>query len=81
MYGPAASFISTKRLRRLKRKQVRYILWDTLMDGENLKEWFPAYQHPPEQERWMERYFQTHYEQQAFLNGFRILRRRDNFAP
>jgi hypothetical protein len=81
MYGPAAKPYFDEAIAALEAKQVKYILWDTVMDGENLKEWFPAYQHPPEQGRWMERYFQTHYEQQALLNGFRILRRRGGERP
>jgi hypothetical protein len=76
MYGPGTKPFFDEAIAAIDARQVKYILWDTVLEGENLKEWFPAYQLPPEHERWMERYFQAHYEQQAMLNGFRVLRRR-----
>jgi len=80
MYGPGAKPYFDEAIAAIEARQVKYILWDTVLDGENLKEWFPAYQHPPENERWMERYFQAHYEQQAVLNGFRVLKRMSSSA-
>jgi len=76
MYGPGSKPLFDEAIAAIEAKQVKYILWDTVVAGENLKEWFPAYRQPPENERWMETYFQTHYEQLVVLNGFRILRRR-----
>ena len=76
MYGPGSKPLFDEAIAAIEAKQVKYILWDTVVAGENLKEWFPAYQLPPENEQWMELYFQKHYEQLAVLNGFRILRRR-----
>ena len=55
---------------------MRYILWDTTVDADTMKQWFPSYVPPPESDRWMERYFQERYQQVDILNGFRILRRR-----
>ena len=77
MYGPGSKPYFDEAIAAIEAKRVNYVLWDTVVEGENLKEWFPAYQRPPENERWMELYFQTHYEQQGVLNGFRILRRRE----
>lgn len=76
MYGPGSKPYFEEAIAAIEARQVKYILWDTLVDGENLKAWFPSYQPPPEHERWMELYFQAHYEQQGILNGFRVLRRR-----
>ena len=44
---------------------MKYILWNMWWTA-NLKEWFPAYQLPPESERWMELYFGAHYEPIGF---------------
>jgi Dolichyl-phosphate-mannose-protein mannosyltransferase len=76
MYGPGSKPHFDEAIAAIDAKQVKYVLWDTVVADDNLKKWFPAYQQPPENERWMERYLQTHYEQFAVLNGFRILRRR-----
>ena len=76
MYGPGAKPLFDEAIAAIEAKQVKYVLWDTVVAGDNMKTWFPAYQQPPENERWMELYFQTHYEQFAVMNGFRILRRR-----
>jgi len=81
MYGPGAKPYFDQAIAAIEAKKVKYILWDTVLEGENLKEWFPAYHHPPEHEQWMELYFKAHYEQQAVLNGFRVLRRRESDRP
>jgi hypothetical protein len=61
----------------LDRKRVKYILWDTVVEGKNLTTWFPAYQHPGKERLKLEQFFQSHYEQTAVLNGFRILQRKE----
>jgi 4-amino-4-deoxy-L-arabinose transferase-like glycosyltransferase len=76
MYGPGARPYIDEAIADLDAKRVKYVLWDTLLDGEAMKTWFPAYQVPPEGERPMERYFLEHYDQIAVLNGFRLLERR-----
>jgi hypothetical protein len=76
MYGPESKPLFEEAIAAIEANEVKYILSDTVVAGENLKKWFPAYQQPPENERWMERYFETHYQQVAVLNGFRLLRRR-----
>jgi len=60
----------------LERKKVKLVLWDTLVEGKNLKTWFPRYEHPPEEQLVLERYLQTHYRVIGVENGFRIMRRR-----
>lgn len=77
MYGPGSKPYFDEAIAAMDARRVEYILWDSVVEGENLKEWFPAYQHPPEHERWMELYFKAHYHQIGVLNEFRILRRRD----
>ena len=76
MYGPGSKPYFDEAIKSIEARRVKYILWDTVVDGENLKTWFPAYETPPQGQRWMEQYFQEHYQQQAVLNGFRLLRRR-----
>ena len=61
----------------LRQKRVKYILWDTMVDGKNLTNWFPQYKQPREEELHLERFLQSHYEQKAIKNGFRILQRRE----
>jgi hypothetical protein len=45
--------ITTTRMRNSRRlfppwsEEGRYVLWDTVVDGQNLKQWFPNYQQPP----------------------------------
>lgn len=60
----------------LEKKKVKLVLWDTLVEGKNLKTWFPRYEHPPEEQLILERYLQTHYDVIGIENGFRIMRRR-----
>jgi hypothetical protein len=63
-------------VRDVERKQVRYVLWDTVAAGENLTTWLPGYRHPPEDELIVEPYLRRHYEMVGFANGFRLMRRR-----
>jgi len=62
----------------LERRKVRYVLWDTLVDGPNLKQWFPSYQHPSPDKLLMEPYLAEHYEQIGSKNGFRLMQRKDD---
>ncbi len=61
----------------LDQRKVRYVLWDTAVDGPNLKRWFPAYQQPPREKLIIEPYLTEHYDLIGSKNGFRILRRKD----
>jgi 4-amino-4-deoxy-L-arabinose transferase-like glycosyltransferase len=61
----------------LKMKHVKYVLWDTLVSGSNLKTWFPQYKRPSRGCVDLERYLEDHYEFIGKENGFRILRRKD----
>jgi hypothetical protein len=60
----------------LERKKVEYVLWDTVVDGPNLKTWFPQYVHPPDGSLLLEKYLMMNYEIVGTKNNFRILRRR-----
>ncbi len=61
----------------LERAKVRYVLWDTLVDGPNLKQWFPSYRQPPLEQLKIEPYLKDHYDLIGIKNGFRVLRRKD----
>jgi hypothetical protein len=61
----------------LERRQVRYVLWDTVVDGPQLATWFPGYRHPKPEDLHLERYLESHYETIELREGFRILRRRE----
>jgi len=61
----------------LERKKVRYVLWDTYVNGPNLKRWFPSYRHPSPDKLLMEPYLAEHYEQIGSKNGFRLMQRMD----
>jgi hypothetical protein len=60
---------------------VKYVLWDTLVDGQNLKQWFPAYQHPPQDRLIVEPYLMEHYDLVGNRNGFRLLQRKGTSDP
>ena len=62
----------------LERTKVEFVLWDTLVSGENLKQWFPGYTHDDGQLP-MENYLIQNYNQIEVANGFRILRRRSTY--
>ena len=64
-----------KAIMELDRKKVRYILWDTYVEGRNLKTWFPQYEHPSPNDLKIEEYIETHYEVKEIRNGFRIMQR------
>lgn len=61
----------------LRQRRVKYILWDTMVDGKKLTTWFPGYRQPGEEHLQLERFLQSHYEQKAIQNGFRILTRKE----
>lgn len=64
----------------LEKKNVRYILWDTVVEGENLKQWFPGYKHPKTESLIMERYITDKYSLIDIKNGFRIMERNDTYT-
>jgi hypothetical protein len=61
----------------LDREKVRYILWDTVVEGKNLKTWFPQYEHSSRNNLEIEQYIETHYEVQEIRNGFKIMQRKE----
>lgn len=65
----------------LESKKVKYVLWDTVVDGPNLKLWFPAYQQPPQNKLIIEPYLMEHYDLAGYRNGFRLLQRKGASAP
>jgi hypothetical protein len=76
IYEPGSKHYFDDAIEALERHQVKFILWDTVMTAENMQQWFPAYEVPPERERWMENYFREHYDEIGVLNRFRLLRRK-----
>ena len=64
----------------LERRQVRYVLWDTVVENARMQNWFPAYRPPPPEQMRMEAYLSSRFEVIEIRNGFRILRRRDSGA-
>ncbi|MGI8958285.1 MAG: ArnT family glycosyltransferase [Bryobacteraceae bacterium] len=62
-------------IRNLESRHVKYVLWDTFVDGANLRTWFPAYIQPPQDQLKLERYLRLAYDVVSIKNGFRILRR------
>jgi hypothetical protein len=77
LYGPGSETYFREAVASVEAKHVKYVLWDTVVAGDKLKEWFPAYQEPARSDQIMERYLEQHYEQVALLNGFRLLKRND----
>src|SRR5581483_3351368 len=61
----------------LESRRVQYVLWDTVVDGPNLQQWFPHYRHPAPEKLILEPYLREHYEQAGVKGGFRLLRRKD----
>ena len=61
----------------LENKAVKYVLWDTLVEGQNLKKWFPNYQQPPKQDLEMEQYLKKNYQILTIKNGFRIMKKKN----
>jgi hypothetical protein len=61
-------------IQNLKQKQVKYVLWDTVVDGSKIKTWFPQYEHPSEENLLLEQYLKKNYQVIGTANGFRILR-------
>jgi hypothetical protein len=62
-------------IRELENKHVKYVLWDTVVDGANLRTWFPAYVQPNQDQLKLEHYLHLTYNLVSIKNGFRILRR------
>jgi hypothetical protein len=60
----------------LERERVEYVLWDTVVSGENLKAWFPTYVHPADRALRLEKYLTDTYVEVRVANGFRVMRRR-----
>jgi hypothetical protein len=63
-------------IRDLEAGQVRYVLWDTVVAGSNLTQWFPGYQDPSLGEQRLERYLEDRYNVIGVRNQFRVLERK-----
>jgi len=59
----------------IESKRVEFVLWDTVVSGENLRRWFPGYSDPAVENQVLEAYLQSHYRLLDTRNGFRILQR------
>ena len=64
----------------LEKKNVRYILWDTVVEGANLTKWFPRYKHPIGESLIMEKYITESYRLIDIKNGFRIMERKNAYS-
>ena len=62
----------------IDRARPRYVLWDTVVDGDNWRLWYPTYVQPPEQDLIIEPYLVRHYRTIATKSGFRIMQRVDD---
>jgi 4-amino-4-deoxy-L-arabinose transferase-like glycosyltransferase len=59
----------------LEEKKVKYVLWDTIVDGQGLTKWFPDYKHPSRMNLEIEQYLKNNYKILTIENGFRIMKR------
>ena len=59
----------------IESKRVEFVLWDTVVSGENLRRWFPGYSDPAVDDQVLEAYLESHYRLLETRNGFRILQR------
>jgi hypothetical protein len=62
----------------LEKYKVKYIFWDTLVEGDKLKQWFPSYNNPPKEKNVLENYLKDNYRETKIENGWRILIRHGN---
>lgn len=62
----------------LEKAKVKFVLWDTLVSGDNLRIWFPQYRQPEKDSLILEKYLNEHYEILVVKNKFKIMRRREN---
>jgi len=67
----------------IKEKKVKYVLWDTLIEGKNIQLFFPNYRLLPDKELMLEQYLKQYYHMIGIKNGFRIMIRRnlENIPP
>jgi hypothetical protein len=60
----------------IKRKSVKYVLWDNVVSGANLKTWFPQYDRPSDGDLRLEQFIKDRYQVIGTGNGFDFLQRR-----
>jgi hypothetical protein len=60
----------------LEEKEVKYVLWDTMINGQKLAKWFPEYKHPVRENQVIENYLEKNYWILTIKNGFRIMQRK-----
>ncbi len=75
-------YINTKKqfeeiISNLEEKKVKYILWDTVIEGDNLQSYFPNYKHLSDKELILEQYLKKNYRTIGIKNGFRVMVRLD----
>jgi hypothetical protein len=78
LHWPYTEELFNEAITALERKKVKYVFWDTIANGVNLKAWFPAYQQPPAESLLLEKYLRSHYEIIGLESGYRIMRRRED---
>ena len=59
----------------LEEKKVKYVLWDTIVDGQGLTKWLHDYKHPSRIDLEIEQYLKNNYKILTIENGFRIMKR------
>jgi len=77
LYGYNTDAQFQEALADLDRARPRYVLWDTVVDGNNWKKWYPAYVRPAERDLVIEPYLDRHYRTVTTKSGFRIMERID----
>ena len=75
LYGYNTTGQFNEALADLDRQRPQFVLWDTLVDGDTWKRWYPAYVQPPERDLIIEPYLTLHYKTIATKSGFRIMQR------
>ena len=75
LYGYNSTEQFREALADLERAKPRYVLWDTVVDGDNWKRWYPSYIRPSDEDLIIEPYLLRHYRTITTKNGFRIMER------
>jgi hypothetical protein len=75
LYGYNGADEFREAVQTIESKRVEFVLWDTVVSGENLRRWFPGYSDPAVDDQVLEAYLESHYRLLETRNGFRILQR------
>jgi hypothetical protein len=81
MYGRNTAEQFEEVIQALDSARVKFVLWDTLVSGDNLRAWFPLYREPPPDQQLLEQYLQSRYKVLGVKHGFRIMQRIEGVVP